>query len=749
MSTPSIEYILNSLNPTQREAAMCTEGPLLVVAGAGSGKTRVLTCRIAYLMSKGVAPYRILSITFTNKAAAEMRERVESMVGHAAKDVWLSTFHAFCARFLRMEIDQLGGYNSHFTIYDSGDSLALIKTCLKELNLDDKTYQPYSVQASISNAKNALIDAKEFSRQADTFHARKLAEVYSLYVQKLRNNNALDFDDLLLISVRLLQNNDEVRAKYQEKFQYVLVDEYQDTNRPQYLLAKILSEKHRNLCVVGDADQSIYAWRGADIRNILDFESDYPDAKIVKLEQNYRSTQTILDAANAVIERNTTRKPKSLWTENPEGERIAYYNARDERDEATHIANTINHLNTVWRVPYREMAVLYRTNAQSRAIEEAFMQFALPYVMVGGLKFYERKEIKDIIAYLRVINNPTDTVSLQRIINVPKRGIGDTTVRRLNDYAAAHQLSLFDVISNPDLVPDLTARAKTQLENLAEFIFLKMGKAASMPVADLLNGVITDSGYLAELEQEQDPQADARIENLKELLSVAKKFATADVEDTLDNFLSTVALVSDIDTADTSGESITLMTLHSAKGLEYPHVFMAGMEEGLFPHSRTLMNEVEIEEERRLCYVGITRAQRRLYISNARQRMIFGNTVMYPPSRFLQEIPRALLEDVNQRKTAARPQVNSGTCRPLTMTSAPTRPAPVIASAPSVARTTTTAATGGRTDWRAGDKAMHPKWGVGTVVATKGSGETLEIQIAFPGSGIRNLMAVMAPIQKV
>lgn len=737
MSTPSIEYILNSLNPTQREAAMCTEGPLLVVAGAGSGKTRVLTCRIAYLMSKGVAPYRILAITFTNKAAAEMRERVESMVGHAAKDVWLSTFHAFCARFLRTEIEQLGGYSSHFTIYDSGDSLALIKSCLKELNLDDKTFQPYSVQASISQAKNALIDAKAFSSQADTFHMRKLAEIYSLYVQKLRTNNALDFDDLLLISVRLLQNNAEVREKYQEKFQYILVDEYQDTNRPQYLLAKILSEKHRNLCVVGDADQSIYAWRGADIRNILDFEHDYPDAKIVKLEQNYRSTQNILDAANAVIERNMTRKPKSLWTDNPKGEAIAYYYARDERDEATHIASSITQLNTVWKVPYRDIAILYRTNAQSRAIEDALMQFGLPYVMVGGLRFYERKEIKDIIAYLRVINNPNDTVSLQRIINVPKRGIGETTLKRLHEYAAANCLSLFDVISSPDIVPDITTRAKTQLENLAEFIYLKMGKAATLPVADLLNEVIVDSGYLAELELEQDPQADARIENLKELLSVAKKFASSDEEDTLDNFLSNVSLVSDIDTADTSGNSVTLMTLHSAKGLEYPHVFMAGMEEGLFPHSRTLMNEVEVEEERRLCYVGITRAQRRLYISNARQRMIFGNTVAYPPSRFLYEIPRALLEDANPRKVSKpQTQVNSGFARPMS----------AVMSSQSAPQT---AAAGGRTDWRAGDKALHAKWGVGTVVATKGSGETLEVQIAFPGAGVRNLMAALAPIKKV
>ena len=733
MQPISIDYILDKLNPMQREAATCTEGPLLVVAGAGSGKTRVLTCRIAYLMSKGVPPYRILAITFTNKAAAEMRERVEAMVGQVAKDVWLSTFHAFCARFLRMEIDQLGGYNSHFTIYDSGDSLALIKSCLKQLNLDDKTFQPYNVQAAISNAKNALTDAKEFAQQADTFHARKIAEVYSLYVQKLRNNNALDFDDLLLLSVRLLETNWEVREKYQEKFQYVLVDEYQDTNRPQYLLARILSEKHKNLCVVGDADQSIYAWRGADIRNILDFEADYPAARIVKLEQNYRSTQTILDAANAVIECNITRKPKALWTDNPAGDQIAYYCARDERDEASYIASSITRLNTVGCVPYRDMAVLYRTNAQSRAIEEAFMQFALPYVMVGGLKFYERKEIKDIIAYLRVINNPVDSVSLLRIINVPRRGIGDTTVRRLTEHAAANDMTLFDVISNPDLVPDLTARVKKPLEDLAVFIFNKMNQATSLPVAELLKQVTIDSGYLAELEQEQDPQADARIENLKELMSVAKKFAGADVEDTLDNFLSTVALVSDIDTADTEGNSVTLMTLHSAKGLEYPHVFLAGMEEGLFPHSRTLMNEVEIEEERRLCYVGITRAQRYLYISHAKQRMIYGNIVMYPPSRFLQEIPKSLLNDVNKPRTApARPPVTGGITRLPPM---PVRPAATTSVS--------------RTDWRAGDKVQHAKWGVGTIVATKGSGETLEVQIAFPGSGLRNLMAVMAPITKV
>lgn len=738
MQTPSIDYILQKLNPMQHEAATCTEGPLLVVAGAGSGKTRVLTCRIAYLMDRGVAPYRILAITFTNKAAAEMRERVESMVGQAAKDVWLSTFHAFCARFLRMEIDHLGGYNSHFTIYDAGDSLALIKNCLKELNLDDKTYQPYSVQASISNAKNALIDVREFARQADNFHARKVAEVYELYVQKLRNNNALDFDDLLLLSVHLLQTNQEVREKYQNKFQYILIDEYQDTNRPQYLLAKILSEKHRNLCVVGDADQSIYAWRGADIRNIMDFETDYPDARIVKLEQNYRSTQTILDAANSVIERNITRKPKSLWTDNPQGDLIAYYCARDERDEASHIANTINQLHTVWRVSYKDIAVLYRTNAQSRAIEEAFMQCALPYAMVGGLKFYERKEIKDIIAYLRVINNPADSVSLLRIINVPRRGLGDTTVRRLTEYAAAHDMTLFDVISNPDVVPQLTARSKKPLEDLAEFIFIKLGEAPALQVAELLNRVMTESGYLAELEMEQDPQADARIENLKELLSVAKKFAGGDVEDTLDNFLSNVALVSDIDTADTSGDTVTLMTLHSAKGLEYPYVFLAGMEEGLFPHSRTLMNEVEVEEERRLCYVGITRAERRLYISHAKMRMIFGNTVMYPPSRFLQEIPRTLLEDTNKRTAPIRPSMPAsipGHTAPGLMANQRT----TIPSAKPVTKIG---------EWRVGDKAQHPKWGVGTVVATKGSGENLEVQVAFPGLGIKNLMASMAPITK-
>ena len=484
---------------------------------------------------------------------------------------------------------------------------------------------------------------REFSQEADNFHQQKVAEIYQLYQQKLRLNNALDFDDLLMLSVALLQDNTELLEKYQNKFKYILIDEYQDTNRAQYLMARLLAARHRNIFVVGDIDQSIYAWRGADIRNILDFEADYPEAKVIKLEQNYRSTQNILDAANTLIENNTDRKPKSLWTDNPSGDRITHYLAMDERDEARYISDNIIKQSTIYRVPYRNMAVLYRTNAQSRAIEEALMRAGIAYTIVGGLKFYERKEIKDILAYLRVIFNPADNVSLLRIINVPRRGLGDTSIGKLTEYANANGLPLFDVVSNADAVIGLTAKARNQLDSLAELIFKLTAQAETLPVTKLVEVLLKESGYLAELENEQTPQAEARIENLRELLSVAKEFTAADIADNLENFLSHVALVSDIDTADTSSDKITLMTLHSAKGLEYPVVFIAGLEEGIFPHARTLMNETEIEEERRLCYVGITRAQHKLFITNAKLRTIYGNSVMYPPSRFLKEIPEELV----------------------------------------------------------------------------------------------------------
>jgi DNA helicase II / ATP-dependent DNA helicase PcrA len=724
--------IFDKLNPAQTEAVNHINGPLLVIAGAGSGKTRVLTSRVAHLLQQGIPPYNILAITFTNKAASEMKDRVYSMVGDRARDIWLSTFHAFCARFLRQEIDHLPGYNRNFVIYDSGDSIALIKQCLKELNLDDKHYPPNGVQASISNAKNVLEDPRAFAAAADSFHQQKVAEIYELYQKRLRLNNALDFDDLLMLSVRLLQDTPEVLAKYQEKFRYILIDEYQDTNRAQYLLARLLAAKHRNIFVVGDIDQSIYAWRGADIRNILDFEADYPDARVIKLEQNYRSTQNILEAANTVIENNLDRKPKSLWTENPAGESITHYLAMDERDEARYITDNIVKQNTIYRVPYKDLAVLYRTNAQSRVVEEAFMRGGIPYTIVGGVKFYERKEIRDILAYLRVIFNPADAVSLLRVINVPRRGIGDTSIARLTEYANSNGLTLFDAVSNPDAVAGLMKKARHQLGDLAVLIFNFTAKAQTLSVAKLIETVMRDSGYLAELENEQTPQAEARIENLKELLSVAKEFAAGELEDNLENFLSHVALVSDIDSADTSGDRVTLMTLHSAKGLEFPIVFLAGLEEGIFPHARTLMNETEVEEERRLCYVGITRARRKLFVSNARLRTIYGNSVMYPPSRFLKEIPEGLLD-----RAPARRAPGGQSRMPMPSTVVPMTPLPQRAEPKPSA------------DWRAGDKVEHAKWGTGTVVEVRGSGDSQEVKVAFPGLGIRQLMVKFAPLTKL
>lgn len=739
---------LADLNPAQQAAVRHSDGPLLILAGAGSGKTKVLTYKIAALLEKDVAPYRILAITFTNKAATEMRERVDRLIGPAAQDVWLSTFHSFCARFLRREIEAIAPYKRNFTIYDTSDAQALFKACLRELNLDEKQYPPAAMQGAISNAKNAMQGVRAFERAADNFYAQKVAEVYRLYQQKLRENNALDFDDLLLVSVSVLEEHPDVLEKYQNRFQYIFVDEYQDTNGAQYQLTKLLAAKHRNLCVVGDADQSIYGWRGADIRNIMDFEEDYPEAKVIKLEQNYRSTKTILAAANAVIANNAARKPKNLWTENQTGDRLVCYTASDERDEAQFVADNVTKQNMLFHTPYGDMAVLYRTNAQSRSLEEGLMRAGIPYTMVGGLKFYDRKEIKDILAYLRVIFNPADTVSLQRIINVPRRGIGDVTVGRLNEYAAAHELSLFDVISSPGDVPGISARAKKPLEALSVFIFDMIALQSEVPVMQLMERVMNDSGYIAELEAEQKPENEARIENLKEFLSVAKDFEKSGEEPNLENFLSQVALVSDIDNAELADERVTLMTLHAAKGLEFPVVFLAGMEEGLFPHARTLMNENEIEEERRTCYVGITRAKRKLFLSHARSRMIYGHTVCYPPSRFLAEIPEETLERQTARAAAfsfssfaARP----GQSAPQTFAA---QPRPGKADGVVTAAAAAPIRPDESVSWRVGDKARHGKWGVGTIVSVKGSGEETELHIAFPDQGVKALMQKYAPIEK-
>ena len=735
------------LNPQQAEAVINTEGPMLIMAGAGSGKTKVLTCRVANLLQKGVRPYRILAITFTNKAAAEMRERVNNMSGPAAKDVWLFTFHAFCARFLRMEIDKLPGYGGNFAIYDTADSQNLIKQILKEMNLDDKRFQPSGILSRISNAKNALQDAAAFARQAGDFYEQKVADIYSRYEKKLQLNNALDFDDLLMLSIKLLQENKEVREKYQDRFDYLLVDEYQDTNHAQYLLTKFLAAKHRNICVVGDADQSIYGWRGADIQNILDFEKDYPDAKVIKLEQNYRSTQIILDAANAVIENNTGRKPKNLWTENKSGADIIYFQAVDERDEARFVIEQLQNLQRTENKKLGDMAILYRTNTQSRIFEEMLIKSGISYNMVGGLKFYERKEIKDIIAYLRVIFNPADSLSLLRIINVPKRGIGDASLAKIQAYAAANNVSLFEAVSNAAAIDGLSSRFVSKLDDLAGIIFELMNLANEAPVEDLIDRVLRDTGYLEELENERTPQAQSRIDNLHELISVAQEFAASEEENNLENFLAHVALVSDIDDTELGEDAITLMTLHSSKGLEFPVVFLVGMEEGLFPHARTLMDETEIEEERRLCYVGITRAKEKLFLSSTKMRTIYGNTVTYPPSRFLQEIPARLVKTIKRQerfsalenfkqvseKYSARPQKPASTFNPHSFM--PQKPA--------------AAAGGTGTRFNTGDRVSHSKWGEGMVVSVKDSPDGQEVKVAFAGAGVRSLLTKYAVLKKL
>ena len=756
--------IFQGLNDRQRAAVQCLEGPLLVMAGAGSGKTKVLTCRIANLLAHDVPAYRILAITFTNKAAAEMRERVDRLIGEEARHVWLSTFHSFCARFLRREIEAAGCYKKNFVIYDAGDSRALVKNCLKALNLDDKQYAPNSVQAAISNAKNQMMGPRDFARAADTFFQKKVAEIYEAYEAALMKNNALDFDDLLLWAVSLLEKHEDIREKYQRRFAYILVDEYQDTNSAQYKLTRLLADSHHNLCVVGDADQSIYGWRGADMRNIMDFETDYPEATVIRLEQNYRSTKTILAAANAVIQNNQNRKPKDLWTKNEAGEKITLYVAEDERDEAGFIADTVRREMTKTAVSYNDFAVLYRTNAQSRVLEEGFMRCGIPYTMVGGLKFYERKEIKDIIAYLRLIFNPLDSMSLHRILNVPKRGLGETSLTRLDAYAAEAELNLFDVISSPaylDAVPRLSARTRNVLSDFSALIFDLLTQQETLPLSQFVETVLTLSGYMDELGRDNKPENEARVENLKEFISVARDFEMSGETPDLENFLNHIALISDIDAADMAEDRVTLMTLHAAKGLEFPIVFLAGMEEGLFPHARTLMAPDELEEERRTCYVGITRAQRKLYLSYARQRMIFGRTTVYPPSRFLGEIPEAYLEAFASAPLTGRRGYSAAHRAKTRAAASPSSTLmtgnQALASFSWQPITSSSRPKGGgepllrpdtETVWHPGDKVRHGKWGLGTIVSVRGEGEERELQVAFPGLGVRALMQKYAPITR-
>lgn len=730
--------IFDTLNDRQCEAVKHTEGPLLITAGAGSGKTKVLTCRIAHLLELGVAPYRILAITFTNKAAKEMKERVTNLVGAQADSIWLSTFHSFCAKLLRFEVDGFHGYTRNFTIYDSSDQLVLVKDCLKKLNLDDKQFTPRSVLGTISSAKNVLMDAKAFAAKASDFYEQKVADVYAMYQEKLRENNAVDFDDLLFLAVRLLQENEEVREKYQSRFQYILVDEYQDTNHAQYALTKILAARWRNICVVGDADQSIYAWRGADIRNIIDFTRDYPDAASIKLEQNYRSTKTILHAANAVIDNNESRPKKTLWTENPTGNKIIHYQAQTEHDEADYIAGVIYNRHEISHEPYGDMAILFRTNAQSRVLEEKLMRYAIPYTMVGGTKFYDRKEIKDVLAYLRLLYNPEDSLSLTRIINVPKRNIGATTMEHVAAYAEAQGISLFEALSSTDEIP-VTKRAKASLENFAAMIFDLLNDIEGKDVLSLIETVIKQTGYgdMLDKEAEHDPQGESRKENVGEFLSVAKDYMDSNPEGNLQDFLENVALVSDVDDFESSDSKVTLMTLHAAKGLEFPVVFLTGLDEGLFPHSRTLMDPVQVEEERRLAYVGITRAERQLYVTNAVTRTMYGRISAYMPSRFLAEIPLQFMEDYHRK--SAMPQSRTTAVPGKQRVSILTKP--VASSLPKKHAVTDT--------FTKGDKVRHKIWGIGTVLDVIGEGPNMQMKIQFPTKGVRQVVVKYAPLEKI
>ncbi|MCC8304616.1 MULTISPECIES: DNA helicase PcrA [Bacillus] len=731
--------LLSGLNPIQQEAVKTTDGPLLLMAGAGSGKTRVLTHRIAYLMAeKHVAPWNILAITFTNKAAREMKERVESILGPGADEIWISTFHSMCVRILRRDIDRIG-INRNFSILDTADQLSVIKGILKERNIDPKKFDPRSILGSISSAKNELIEPEEFAKSAGGYYDQVTSDVYTDYQKKLLKNQSLDFDDLIMTTIKLFERVPEVLEFYQRKFQYIHVDEYQDTNRAQYLLVKQLAARLENICVVGDSDQSIYRWRGADIANILSFEKDYPSANVILLEQNYRSTKRILQAANEVIKNNSNRKPKNLWTENDEGIKLSYYSGDNEFGEGQFVAGKIYELHSSGRRKLSDIAILYRTNAQSRVIEETLLKSGLNYNIVGGTKFYDRKEIKDILAYLRLVSNPDDDISFTRIVNVPKRGVGATSLEKIASYAAMNGMSMFQAIKQVDFI-GVSAKAANALDGFGAMIENLTNMQDYLSITELTEEILEKTEYREMLKAEKSIEAQSRLENIDEFLSVTKNFEQKSEDKSLVAFLTDLALIADIDQLDQKEEesggkdAVTLMTLHAAKGLEFPVVFLMGMEEGVFPHSRSLMEEAEMEEERRLAYVGITRAEEELYLTNAKMRTLFGRTNMNPESRFIREIPSDLLENLNEKKT---PRMQPG--RKVQPKRGP------VSRPVSYANKTG----GDSLSWAVGDKAGHKKWGTGTVVSVKGEGESTELDIAFPSPvGVKRLLAAFAPIEK-
>ncbi|HJG50329.1 MAG TPA: DNA helicase PcrA [Limosilactobacillus ingluviei] len=749
-----MQSALDGMNEQQRQAVLTTEGPLLVMAGAGSGKTRVLTHRIAYLIEEqGVLPWKILAITFTNKAAREMQERLTKLLGPSASDIWVSTFHALCVRILRRNIDKLG-YNTAFTIADPGEQRTLMKRIFKEMNLDPKKFEPRNFLSAISNAKNALETPAAYQAKYQDPYRKLVGEAYGRYQKELEANQTLDFDDLIMKTIELFKTEPATLAYYQDKFNYIHVDEYQDTNDAQYQLVHQLAAKYENLCVVGDADQSIYGWRGANMNNILNFEKDYPTAQTIMLEQNYRSTQTILDAANQVIANNVNRKDKKLWTQNGQGDKISYYRAQSEHDEAYYVVKQIEKQRQAHGYAYGDFAILYRTNAQSRLIEETFMKSSIPYTMVGGHKFYDRMEIRDLLGYLTLVANPDDSLSFERVVNVPKRGIGATSLNKLRQFAADMGWSLMKAAENVELANQISPSVKKKLTGFAEEMQQLQTQAANLTLTELTDAILTQTGYRASLQAvaNKDLQAQTRLENLEEFKSVTQEFdqkhgdEVTTTQEQLTQFLTDLALVSPQDELEDQTNTVTLMTLHAAKGLEFPVVFLIGMEEGIFPLARAKENPEEAEEERRLAYVGITRAKQKLYLTNANSRVLYGRIQRNPASEFVTEISDDLLQQDSPavRSNAPFTRLKQGYSTRLATTT--TYAAKQTHSTKQVANQGTGAEKG---NWQAGDKVMHKKWGQGTVVAVNGTGTDMELDIAFPNEGVRRLLASFAPIKKV
>lgn len=741
----------DKLNPMQKKAVLQTEGSVLILAGAGSGKTGALTVRIAHLIEEGVKPWNILAITFTNKAAKEMRARVNGLVPKGAEDIWVSTFHSTCVRILRRDIDKLG-YEKNFSIYDSDDQEKVMKECFKQLNfsITDKNFTVKSVISEISKQKEELISAEEYEQKTDNDLKKvKIAKVYRVYQSHLKNNNALDFDDLIYRTVQLFRTKPEVLNSYQEKFKYIMVDEYQDTNTSQYELVRLLALKYKNLCVVGDDDQSIYGWRGANIRNILDFENDFADTTVIKLEQNYRSSKTILFAANSVIHNNVTRKDKTLWTENDKGSIIHIDRADNEFEEAKFIADKITSLVQDGR-KYSDFAILYRTNAQSRAIEDQLVRKSVPYRLFGGVRFYERKEIKDVISYLKVLSNSSDNIAVKRVLNVPKRGIGDTSSDRVNTFAFENGISFYSAMGRLDEIPELKTRAK-KLNEFYNLIVSLKNDSQSQSIVEILEAVLTRTGYIHELEEEGTEEASMRIENIDEFVSKAAEYEKSVDEPSLAGFLEDIALVADVDSYTEDADTVVLMTLHSAKGLEFPYVFMTGMEEGIFPSYRSIMygGANEVEEERRLCYVGITRARDELFLTHAKSRMQHGMTQYNAPSRFMKEIPAELIE---MPIKAAEPRVQNKVVSPRSAAAANKfgKPNPYGLNTPKVARGSIIPAPENfELEFKEGDDVRAPKYGIGTVQSIKAGGADFEVEVIFPDKGTKKFMAKLSKLKKV